>query len=218
MLTPAPPIPIPRRVLGLDPGLQTTGYGVLEASDRGPRVVEAGVIRSAEGRDPADMAKRLKALYDGLCEVLDQYAPATMAVEQLYAHYDHPRTAILMAHARGVFFLAGGQRNIPVISYAATKVKKLVTGSGRASKEQMQHAVARELGLAGPPEPHDVADALAIALCHYFATGGNSSVMGGARSATFTGVNMKALLGEADPDPDDLTEDKGDEDNRSESA
>lgn len=209
MLTPAPPItPTPRRILGLDPGLQTTGYGLLEFTDRGPRVVEAGVIRSAEGRDPADMAQRLKALYDGLCEVLDQWKPTAMAVEQLYAHYDHPRTAILMAHARGAYFLAGAQRNIPVISYAATKVKKLVTGSGRASKEQMQHAVARELGLPGPPEPHDVADALGIALCHYFASG--SGVMGGARGATFTGVNMKALLG---ADPDDLTEDT-----RSESA
>jgi crossover junction endodeoxyribonuclease RuvC len=210
--TSVPTAPPPRRVLGLDPGLQTTGYGVLETTDRGPRVGEAGVIRSSEGRDPADMAKRLKALYDGLCEVLDQWKPSAMAVEQLYAHYEHPRTAILMAHARGLYFLAGAQRNIPVMSYAATKVKKLVTGSGRASKEQMQYAVARELGLAGPPEPHDVADALAIALCHYFATGGGSGVMGGARSATFTGVNMKALLGD---DPDDLRED---EDNRSDSA
>jgi crossover junction endodeoxyribonuclease RuvC len=204
----------PLRILGLDPGLQTTGYGVLEATDRGPRVVDAGVIRSAEGRDPADMARRLKALYDGLCEVLDEWKPSAMAVEQLYAHYEHPRTAILMAHARGVFFLAGAQHNIPVNSYAATKVKKLVTGSGRASKEQMQHAIARELGLAGPPEPHDVADALAIALCHYFASNNGRSVMGGARSATFTGINMEALLG---TDPDDLTEDAED-DNRSESA
>jgi crossover junction endodeoxyribonuclease RuvC len=142
-----------------------------------------------------------------LMEVLTEWQPATMAVEQLYAHYEHPRTAILMAHARGAFFLTGAQRNIPVISYAATKVKKLVTGSGRASKEQMQHAVARELGLAGPPEPHDVADALGIALCHYFATGRASNLMGGARSATFTGVNMKALLGD-EPDPDDLNEDE----------
>jgi crossover junction endodeoxyribonuclease RuvC len=211
MNPPLPP-PAPFRVLGLDPGLQTTGYGLLEATDRGPRIIEAGVIRSTVGRDPADMAQRVKALYDGLCEVLDQLRPAAMAVEQLYAHYEHPRTAILMAHARGAYFLAGAQRNIPVISYAATKVKKLVTGSGRASKEQMQHAVARELGLPAPPEPHDVADALGIALCHYFASGKGNAVMGGARSATFTGVNMKALLGD---DPDDLTED---EDNRSESA
>ena len=209
MTTPATAdAPVPRRILGLDPGLQTTGYGLLEVTDRGPRVLEAGVIRSADGRATADMAPRVKALYDGLCEVLDQWTPTAMAVEQLFAHYDHPRTAILMAHARGVFFLAGAQRNIPVFSYAPTKVKKLVTGSGRAGKEQMQHAVARELGLAGPPEPHDVADALGIALCHYFASG--NGVMGGARGATFIGVNMKALLGD---DPDDLTEG-----NRSESA
>ena len=201
MTTLATAAPVLRRVLGLDPGLQTTGYGLLEVTDRGPRVLEAGVIRSADGRATADMAPRVKALYDGLCEVLDQWKPAAMAVEQLFAHYDHPRTAILMAHARGVFFLAGAQRNIPVFSYAPAKVKKLVTGSGRAGKEQMQHAVARELGLPGPPEPHDVADALGIALCHYFASG--SGVMGGARGATFTGVNMKALLGD---DPDDLTE------------
>ena len=204
-LAPAPP----RRVLGLDPGLQTAGYGVLEYSDRGPRVVDAGVIRSTERRDPADMAQRLKALYDGLCEVLAEWKPAAMAVEQLYAHYEHPRTAILMAHARGVFLLAGAQHNIPVISYAATKVKKLVTGSGRASKEQMQYAITRELGLTAVPEPHDVADALGIALCHYFATAG-TGLMGGARGATFTGVNMKALLGETDPDPDDLTADEDD--------
>src|SRR5438552_16171155 len=124
-----------------------------------------------------------------------------MAVEQLYAHYEHPRTAILMAHARGVFFLAGAQRDIPVLSYASTKVKKLITGSGRASKEQMQHAVARELGLTKLPEPHDVADALAIALCHYFA---GSTHVRRPSSAVFTGVNLKALLGH---DPDDLTED-----------
>ena len=185
-----------RRILGVDPGLQVTGYAVLEPSDKGPRVLDAGVIRSAEGRDPADMAQRVKVLYDGLCEVLDDWKPTVMVVEQLYAHYDHPRTAILMAHARGAYFLAGAQRGIPVLSYAATRVKKLVTGSGRASKEQMQHAVARELGLAGPPEPHDVADALAIALCHYFATG---SVVRGATSAVFTGVNERALLG-SDPD------------------
>jgi crossover junction endodeoxyribonuclease RuvC len=186
------------RILGLDPGLQVTGYAVLEASDAGPKVRDAGVIRSAEKRATTDMARRIQALYDGLCDVLHEWKPAAMAVEQLYAHYDHPRTAILMAHARGAFFLAGAQRGIPVLSYAATKVKKLVTGSGRASKEQMQHAVMRELGLAKLPEPHDVADALAVALCHYFAS---ASPIRGPRSATFTGVNLKALRGD---DPDEI--------------
>jgi len=200
-LTPPPERPTPRRIVGIDPGLQVTGYAVLEVGVNGPKICEAGVIRSAEGRETADMARRVCVLYDGLCEVLDQWKPNAMAVEQLFAHYDHPRTAILMAHARGAFFLAGAQRNIPVTSYAPTRVKKLVTGSGRADKEQMQNAVMRELGLAKPPEPHDVADALAIALCHYFACG--NGIMGGARSATFTGVNMRALLGD---DPDLLDE------------
>lgn len=187
-----------RRVLGLDPGLETTGYGVLDLTPAGPVVAEAGVVRSAVGRDPADMGDRLKSLYDGVLEVIDQWQPSAIAVEQLYAHVEHPRTSILMAHARGVYFLAAAQRGIPVFSYAATKVKKTVTGHGRAAKEQMQHAVMRELNLTKLPEPHDVADALAIALCHVFSSG---HVVAGARSATFTGVNTKALFGD-DPEDD----------------
>ena len=188
-------------ILGLDPGLQVAGYGVLEVTATGIRVAEAGVLRSTpSGREPAELGARVKVLYDSLVEVLDQWQPTAMAVEQLYAHYEHPRTAILMAHARGCFFLAAEQRGIPTASYAPTRVKKLITGSGRATKEQMQHAVCRELKLARLPEPHDVADALGLALCHAYATGTN--LMGGARSATFTAVNRAALFG---PDPDDLS-------------
>jgi crossover junction endodeoxyribonuclease RuvC len=187
------------RILGLDPGLQTTGYGVLEVTDRGPRVAEAGVIRSEHnGRDTSDMGARVRVLYDSLVEVLDQWKPKALAVEQLYAHYDHPRTAILMAHARGCFFLAAAQRGIPTVSYAATRVKKTITGHGRATKDQMQHAIMRELGLAKLPEPHDVADALAIALCHYYQSA--TSIVSGTKSATFTGVNRAALLGEENED------------------
>src|SRR5438477_8745405 len=157
------PAPVGQRILGIDPGLQVTGYAVVEVGTR-PVICEAGVIRSVDGRASADMAVRLLSLYNGLVEVIEQYKPDVVAAEQLYAHYDHPRTAILMAHARGVIFLAGAQRSIPVLSYASTKVKKLVTGHGRASKEQIQHAVTRELGLTKLPEPYDVADALAVAL------------------------------------------------------
>ena len=156
------------RILGIDPGLNITGYAVLEAGERGPRVLEAGVVRGSEGRDKAELATRLKNLYDGIVEVLEQYDPGVMVVEQLYAHYAHPRTAILMAHARGVILLAGGLRGIPVVSYNATRIKKTVTGSGHAGKAQVQRAVQRELGLAEPPEPPDVADALAAALCQYY--------------------------------------------------
>jgi crossover junction endodeoxyribonuclease RuvC len=156
------------RILGIDPGLQVTGYGVIESNPRGPRVCEAGIIKSVEGRTSADMAPRLLAVYNGIVEVMEQFRPGVVAVEQLFAHYEHPRTAILMAHARAVVLLAAAQRGLPVISYNATLIKKTITGSGRASKDQVQRTIQRELGLAKAPEPPDVADALAAALCHYY--------------------------------------------------
>ena len=155
------------RILGIDPGLQVTGYAVLEAGPQ-PRVCEAGVIRTTEGREPADMAQRLRALYNGIDEVVRQFHPSVVVVEQLYVHYQHPRTAVLMAHARGVLLLAAAQHSLPVVSYNATRIKKTITGSGRAGKEQVQRTIQRELGLATLPEPPDVADALAAALCHYY--------------------------------------------------
>jgi crossover junction endodeoxyribonuclease RuvC len=166
--TPTTPTGVPLRVLGVDPGLQTTGYAVVESRAGAPFVCEAGVVRSAEGRATTDMAPRLRALYDGIAEVMEQYQPSVVVVEQLFAHYAHPRTAILMAHARGVLLLAAGQHNVPVQSYNATRIKKTVTGNGHASKEQMQRAIQRELSLAKLPEPADVADALAAALCHFY--------------------------------------------------
>jgi crossover junction endodeoxyribonuclease RuvC len=155
------------RILGVDPGLNTTGYAVIEEQNRAPKLVEAGMIHTAERRATPDMAERLKTLYDGVIEVIDQFAPTALAVEQLYAHYDHPRTAILMAHARGAILLSAAQRGLSVSSYAATQIKKTVTGSGRAGKEQIQLAIVREFGLPQMPEPPDVADAIAIALCHH---------------------------------------------------
>jgi crossover junction endodeoxyribonuclease RuvC len=154
------------RILGIDPGLQITGYAVLES---GPRVCEAGVIRSKEGTVKVQLAQRIRHLYTGIDEVIEQYKPGVVVVEQLYAHYAHPRTAILMAHARGVIFLAAAMRDLQVVSYNATRIKKTITGNGRASKDQVQRTIQRELRLAKLPEPPDVADALAAALCHYYA-------------------------------------------------
>jgi crossover junction endodeoxyribonuclease RuvC len=185
----------PPRILGVDPGLNTTGYAVIAEEKGAPKLVEAGMIRSAERRATPDMARRLKSLYDGVIEVIDQLQPTTLAVEQLYAHYDHPRTAILMAHARGAILLAAGQRGLSVTSYAATRIKKAVTGSGKAGKEQMQLAMLREFRLPKMPEPHDVADALAIALCHYHlreAPGRESPVLG----QPGRGINFRNLLGD----------------------
>ena len=186
----------PIRILGIDPGLNTTGYAVIESLDAGPKMLEAGIIKSSESRTTPDLAQRLTALYDGVIEVIEQFRPTELAVEQLYAHYDHPRTAILMAHARGAIFLAGGQRSLAVTSYAATRIKKAVTGSGRAGKEQMQLAMLREFGLVEMPEPHDVADAMAIALCHYHL---RSAVSGQRSAGNGVGVRLSAL----DPDGED---------------
>ena len=162
---------IPTRILGLDPGLNTTGYAVIDSGPSGVRLVEAGVIKPTVKRETADMAQRLRRLYDGVMEVINAFEPGTMAVEQLYAHYEHPRTAILMGHARGVILLAAGMNDMPMTGYAATQIKKAITGSGRAAKEQMQMAMLREFGLKELPEPHDVADAMAIALCHHYLKG-----------------------------------------------
>jgi crossover junction endodeoxyribonuclease RuvC len=155
----------PPRVLGIDPGLNTTGYGVLEHRAAGPVIREAGVVRS---RAHGSLEARLAEIYAGVCDVIRSLTPQVMAVEELYSHYERPRTAILMGHARGVICLAAAEAGIPVQHYAATQVKRLLTGSGRATKEQIQQAICRELSLAAPPEPPDVADALAIALCHFY--------------------------------------------------
>ena len=156
----------PRQViLGIDPGLNITGYGVLEVTaKRTLRLVEAGVIRGGNSRS---IEIRLREIHQGVQEVLAAHRPQVLALEQLYSHYERPQTAILMGHARGVICLAASLAGVRVRHYAGTQVKRLLTGSGRAPKTQMQQAVCRELKLAAPPEPPDVADALAIALCHH---------------------------------------------------
>ena len=155
----------PSRVLGIDPGLNVTGYAVLEPSSRGPFVIEAGVVRpnsSSKG-----IGERLRYIHEAIIEILDAFPPTSVALERIHSHVRYPRTAILMAHARGAIVLAAAQRQTPVFGYAATRIKKTLTGNGRAPKAQMQHAIMTELGLDDLPEPHDVADACAVALCHF---------------------------------------------------
>ncbi len=155
----------PFRILGIDPGLNITGYGVLEAVGGRLRLCEAGVIR---GRSRGSLTKRLVEIHEGVVEVIAGLKPDVMAIEELYSHYARPRTAILMGHARGVICLAAAQAKIPVVHYSATQIKRILTGSGRAPKSQVQRAIQRELALGALPDPPDVADALAAALCHYY--------------------------------------------------
>jgi crossover junction endodeoxyribonuclease RuvC len=163
------PVPIlTLRILGIDPGLNITGYGVLERDakqPKQPRVIEAGVVR---GTAKQSLTDRLAEIHRGVADVIESLKPDVMALEQLYSHVAHPRTSILMGHARGVICLAAAQVGIPVIHYPATQIKRILTGAGRASKEQMQRAIQRELRLPELPDPPDVADALAVALCHYY--------------------------------------------------
>src|SRR6185503_21031737 len=122
-------------IVGIDPGLRLTGYGVISLGNGRPALQEAGVLRmKARG----DLATRLCELHEGLCGLLDEVKPQRIAVEQLYAHYRHPRTAILMGHARGVILLAAAQRDVPVTNLASTMVKRTITGNGHASKQQVQ--------------------------------------------------------------------------------
>ncbi len=155
------------RILGIDPGLNTTGYGVLEFVSRQPRLIEAGVVRS-RASGSATLAERVREIHDGIADVIASLKPEVLAIEELYSHYDRPTTAILMGHARGVIVLTAAQAGIDVVSYAATQIKKTITGNGHAAKWQMQEAIRRELNLPTTPEPPDVADALAIALCHCY--------------------------------------------------
>jgi crossover junction endodeoxyribonuclease RuvC len=158
------------RIMGVDPGLRITGYAVVEAGPQRPALCEAGVVRS---RETETQERRIAEIFAGIEEVVANYRPAVVVIEQLFSAGRFPRTALIMAHVRGVICLAAAQARIPVVHYTATRIKKLVTGSGRAPKEQMQQAIQAELRLRRTPEPPDVADALALALGHYHAIGGS---------------------------------------------
>jgi crossover junction endodeoxyribonuclease RuvC len=150
------------RIVGIDPGLLITGYGVVDFGVRQPKLVDGGVFRFLA---KTSLAHRLVELERELSELLDEHKPDICAVEQLYAHYKHPRTAILMGHARGVILLAAQRRGIRLEQYSANRIKKSVMGHGHAGKMQIQRAIQQIFSLPSLPEPADVADALAVALC-----------------------------------------------------
>jgi len=158
------------RILGIDPGLNVTGYGVIDGAGQNGAgqnvaIVEAGVVRSTKGKT---LELRLNQIYSGVLEIIESLSPSCLSLEEIFSHYERPKTAILMGHARGVINLAAARSGIPVFSYSATQVKSVLTGNGRAPKSQIQFAVMQHFNLDEPPAPHDVADALAIGLCHAF--------------------------------------------------
>jgi len=151
------------RVMGIDPGMRITGYGCVVAPGCAgePKLAEAGVLRFKAGDT---LERRLDEMHRAVRELIEALKPDQVAVEKLFAHYRHPRTAILMGHARGVILLACAQADLPVTHLPSTEVKKAITGNGHASKEQMQRAIQMQCSLDALPEPPDLADAIAIAI------------------------------------------------------
>jgi crossover junction endodeoxyribonuclease RuvC len=151
-------------VLGIDPGLSRTGFAVLQRGQgrKLPQVLESGYLSPPRAED---LGARLKVLFDELGMIIARHQPQVMVVEDVFSTFAHPRSALLMAHGRGVLLLAAQEQQIPVCHFLPNEIKQVITGNGHASKEMMQSAVQKRLCLEHKPSPHDVADAIAIAFC-----------------------------------------------------
>ncbi len=149
-------------VLGIDPGLTRTGYGIVAASGSTPHAVTAGAIVTDRH---ASLGERLVELHHDLCELIAEHSPSAVAVERVFVN-QNLQTAMSVARASGVAVLAAAQAGIEVAEYTPSAVKMALVGYGGAPKDQVQKVVAMRLGLAAAPQPADAADALAIALCH----------------------------------------------------
>jgi crossover junction endodeoxyribonuclease RuvC len=156
-------------ILGIDPALRITGYGVIDAKNNKLSLLEAGIVTTSS-RDI--LPRRLDKIYRAVTKLISDTRPDVMVLEKLYAHYRHPTTAYLLGEARGTICLACATKNIFFVEYAATRVKKAIVGRGLASKNQVQRMVASILNLNSVPKYTDVTDALALAIAHsYIAKG-----------------------------------------------
>lgn len=154
------------RILGVDPGLGVTGYGIIEAEAGQFKILEAGIIKSSPRKK---LASRLAEIYKGIQGIIREYHPGYLVLEKLYSHYRHRMSAIAMAHARGVIALCAGEFfHLELVDYPAKRVKKALTGNGNASKLQVQRTVQSILNLKKLPQPDDVSDALALSLAHAY--------------------------------------------------
>ncbi len=153
------------RILGIDPALTITGYGLLDVKNNRMSLIEAGII-STSSKDLITV--RLEKIYRGITKLIEDTSPDALVLEKIYAHYRHPTTSYILGQARGVICLAAGKNNIPLVEYAATRVKKAVVGKGLAPKAQVQRMVASLLGLNSLPKYNDVTDALALAIAHSY--------------------------------------------------
>jgi len=153
-------------ILGIDPGFGITGYGLIEIHDskaKNPEILEAGILKSKQNKN---ISERLFEIYKSLNDLLQEFSPSVLAIEEIYSISRFPRSAIFIGNVQGIVLLAAAQRKIPVFSYFPIQIKKILLGYGRGTKLQMQKMVQRTFKLETVPKPDDVADALAVALCH----------------------------------------------------
>ena len=150
------------RILGIDPGYATLGWGIIEQKASSFYPIAYGAILTESGEL---MEKRLQIIYNTLCDIIDEYKPEGMSVEELFFN-TNSKTAILVSQARGVIILAAAEKNIPFYEYTPLQIKQALVGYGRADKNQVQQMVKRILSLDTIPKPDDTADALAAAVCH----------------------------------------------------
>ena len=154
------------RILGIDPGLRVTGFGVIALINNKPSYIASGVIKTASGKTDAQesLPARLKIIVDGIFEVIDTYQPNQVAIEKVFVNVN-PQSTLLLGQARGAAISAAVIRNLPVAEYTALQVKQSVVGNGHAQKEQVQEMIKRLLNLPAAPSA-DASDALACAVCH----------------------------------------------------
>ena len=152
-------------VLGIDPGTAATGYGVVSRTEEGRvKLLECGVIRTAASQP---LPNRIRDIFTGLQEIIERFRPASVAVEDVFQG-KNVRSALTLGHARGAILLAAALEDLPIAEYSPREIKKVVVGTGGASKDQVGYMVQRHLRLKNPPAPADAADGVAAALCHCF--------------------------------------------------
>ena len=152
-------------ILGIDPGLNITGYGVVVQNRGNIKIIEAGTIKTSGKQN---LLTRLNIIYSQILNLIKETRPKVCILEKLYSHYKHPMTAILMGHARGVVVLAASLENLELVNYPAKTVKQAVTGNGNASKQQVQRTVESLLNLKPSQGPADITDALALCLTYIY--------------------------------------------------
>jgi len=148
-------------ILGIDPGSRITGYGLIRESNRKIEYIDSGCIRTAAD---GELSQKLLQIYDGICQLMDQYSPNEVAIEQVFMH-QNPNSALKLGHARGVAMVAAASHRVKVNEYSPREIKQTVVGYGAAEKDQVNHMVVTLLALNSAPQ-QDAADALAIAICH----------------------------------------------------